>query len=198
MDVAMRSELRELDPQLWVTGSKDAYPADHGFAPRDSTCINHHADAFVYDSSNSEGHLIDFTFCNAAMSTGLNGAVPGGHADRADDAKEEQYSAEFPGLRPDSSPAFVSLSMERHGSWSQGTRTYWKARWEIAHQRQVTTMEFPTPLSVITRRVLQTLAIALWRVNASHILQLHRRALHGSQRVAAGVENPAGGAGAGP
>ena len=92
----------------------------------------------------------------------------------------------------------LCLSVERHGSWSQGTRAYWKAHWKIAHHRQVTTMEFPTPLSVITRRVLQTLAIALWRVNASHILQLHRRALHGSQRVAAGVENPAGGAGAGP
>ena len=29
-------------------------------------------------------------------------------------------------------------------------------------------------MSVITRRVLQTLAIALWRSDASHILQFHR------------------------
>ena len=43
-------------------------------------------------------------------------------------------------------------------------------------------MEFPTPESVLTRRVLQSLAIALWRVNAAHILQFHRRALFGAQR----------------
>ena len=43
--------------------------------------------------------------------------------------------------------------------------------------------EFPTPLSVLSRRVVQTLAVALRRVNASHILQFHRRALHSAQRV---------------
>ena len=65
------------------------------------------------------------------------------------------------------------LCMERHGSWSKGTRQYWDAseRVQAAHQRQVATKEIPTPLSLFTRRVLQTLAIALWRSNASHILQ---------------------------
>ena len=43
----------------------------------------------------------------------------------------------------------------------------------------------PFKLSVFTRRVLQTLAIALWRSNASasHILQFHRRACHSARRV---------------
>ena len=45
------------------------------------------------------------------------------------------------------------------------------------------TKEFPTPFSVITRRVLQTLAIALWHSNVSHILQLYRRACHSARRV---------------
>ncbi len=47
-------------------------------------------------------------------------------------------------------------------------------------------MEFPTvltSLSVISRRVLQTLAIALWCINASRIMQFHRRAYYGAQQV---------------
>ena len=181
MEVASRSLLRELDPQLVVTGSKDAYPADHGFtvSAAHPEAANHHADAFVYDTATNYGHLIDFTFTSAAKSTGVNGAVAGGQADLADADKEKQYTKEFPDLKPDSSPiAFVSLSMERNGSWSQGTRSYWKARVDNAHQNQVGT-EFPTPKSVLTRRVLQTLAVALWRINAGHILQLHRRATAG-------------------
>ena len=50
-------------------------------------------------------------------------------------------------------------------------------------QRQAATKEIPTPLSVFTRRFLQTLAIALWRSNASHILQFHRRACQSARRV---------------
>ena len=72
--------------------------------------------------------------------------------------------------------------MERHGSWSKGTRDYWAACVHAAHQRQKTS-EFPVPISVLTRRVRQTLAVALMRVNASHIiLQFRRRALEGTQR----------------
>ena len=41
----------------------------------------------------------------------------------------------------------------------------------------------PTPLSVFTRRVLQTLAIARWRSNASRILQSQRGTRHGALRV---------------
>jgi hypothetical protein len=53
-----------------------------------------------------------------------------------------------------------------------------------AYTRQMANMEFPTPLSVISRRVLQTLAIALWRINASRrIMQFHRRACYGAQQV---------------
>ena len=54
---------------------------------------------------------------------------------------------------------------------------------QAAHQRQAATnlKEIPTLNSV--RRVLQTLAIALWRSNASHILQFHRRACHSARRV---------------
>ena len=73
--------------------------------------------------------------------------------------------------------------MERHGSWSKGTRQYWDERVQAAHQRQAATKEIPTPLSVITRRVLQTLAIALWRSNASHILQFYRRVYNSARRV---------------
>ncbi len=60
---------------------------------------------------------------------------------------------------------------------------YWNARVIAAHTRQTANMEFPTPLSVISRRVLQTLAIALWRINASRIMQFHRRARNGAQQV---------------
>ncbi len=77
--------------------------------------------------------------------------------------------------------------MEHHGSWSKSTRAYWDARAIAAHIRQTANMEFPTPLSVISRRVLQTLpvAIALWRINASRIMQFHRRACqcYGAQQV---------------
>ena len=99
--------------------------------------------------------------------------------------KIAQYREQFPDLSADSSPALVINSMERHGSWSEGTKIYWKARITQAHERQKLSSEFPTPLSqtVLSRRVVQTLAVALRRVNASHILQFHRRALHGAQRV---------------
>ena len=51
----------------------------------------------------------------------------------------------------------------------------------VAHERQKTS-EFPVHLSFLTRQVFQTLtlAVALWRVNASHILQYHRRAFDGA------------------
>ncbi len=78
--------------------------------------------------------------------------------------------------------------MEHHGSWSKSSRAYWDARAIAAHTRQTANMEFPTPLSVISRRALQTLAIALWRINlnASRIMQFHRsdrRACYGAQQV---------------
>ncbi len=43
--------------------------------------------------------------------------------------------------------------------------------------------EPPAPLSVFTRRVLQTLAIALWRSNASRNLQSQRGTRYGAQRL---------------
>ena len=74
--------------------------------------------------------------------------------------------------------------MERHGSFSKGTLEYWKAAVHVAHERHwQKTSEFPVHLSVLTRRVFQTLAVALWRVNASHILQYHRRAFDVARRV---------------
>ena len=181
MEVASRLLLRELDPQLIVNGANDAYPVDYGFAAMKTEFINHHADASVFDSETSTTHLIDFTFCNAQRSSGLNGAKPGAHGDMADDLKEKQYVAQFEGFSSKSSTALVVLSMERHGSWSKGTRGYWAARLDKADSHQKT-LEFPTHLSVLTRRVRQTLAIALWRVNACHILQFYRRAIHGTQR----------------
>ena len=105
------------------------------------------------------------------------------HADLAEDAKLQQYAKEFPGFSPESSPSLEIISMEHHGSWSKSTRAYWDARAIAAHTRQTANMEFPTPLSVISRRVLQTLAIALWRINASRIMQFHRRACYGAQQV---------------
>ena len=45
------------------------------------------------------------------------------------------------------------------------------------------TSEFPVHRSVLTRRVFQTLAVALWSANASHILQFHRRVFDGARRV---------------
>ncbi len=164
---------------------KDAYPFDHGFAcdPRHPEAINHRADACVFDRVSGNCHLIDFTFTCAAKSTGINGTKPGGHADAEDERKEKQYSGEFTGFGPDSKPALVILSMERHGSWSKGTRAYWDAKAKTEYDRQFSSREFPTPLSVITRRARQTLAVALWRINAGHIAQFYRRALHGAQRA---------------
>jgi hypothetical protein len=115
-------------------------------------------------------------------STGANGAAPGGHADVAEGDKYTQYGKQYVGLNADSSPALAILAMERHGSFSKGTLEYWKAAVHVAHERQKTS-EFPVHLSVLTRRVFQTLAVALWRVNASHILQYHRRAFDGARRV---------------
>ena len=90
------------------------------------------------------------------------------------------------------------MGIERHGSWGKGKKVYWKTLVHVAHHREKTTMEFPTPESVLTRRVLQSLAIALWRVNAAHILQFHRRALFGAQRHdGSDAEVPAAGARAG-
>jgi hypothetical protein len=168
-----------------VTNSKDAYPHDHGFAVSSShpEAINHHADAGVFDTKTGEKILIDFTFTNAAGKSGVDGAEPGHHADLAEDKKLRKYAKEFPGFSQKSSPSLEIISMEHHGSWSKSTRAYWDARVNAAHQRQMATMEFPTPLSVMKRRVLQTLAIALWRINASRIMQFHRRACFGAQQV---------------
>jgi hypothetical protein len=184
MDVAVRVLLHDLDPECIVTGAKDAYPADHGMAvSRDyPEAVNHRADAYVEFPGRAASHLIDFTFTNSAKSTGKDGMRPGGHADEMDDAKMAMYRKQFPGLKADSSPALVILSMERHGSMSKGTREYWDARLQHLSNRIAHT-EFPTHLSVLTRRVLQTLAIALRRVNAGHILQFHRRSTYGAQRV---------------
>ena len=116
-------------------------------------------------------------------STGKNGAAPGGQANVAEAEKYKEYAKMFVGISEDSSPALVILAMERHGSFSKGTLAYWKAAVHAAHERQKTS-EFPVHLSVLTRRVFQTLAVALWRLNASHILQFHRRAFDGARRVA--------------
>ena len=183
MDVAFRAMVRELDAERVATGSKDAYPADHGMRVSEAhpEAINHRADAYIFDYGTSTGHLIDFTFTNAARSTGMNGAAPGSHADAEEIRKFAQYNGEFPDFGADSTPALIIIAMERHGSWGKGTRDYWAACVHAAHQRQKT-REFPVPLSVLTRRVRQTLAVALMRVNASHILQFRRRALEGAQR----------------
>ena len=184
MDVATRVLIRELNPDCVVTGSQDAYPADKGFRASDAhpEAINHRADAYVFDIGTGTGHLIDYTFVNSMKSTGKNGAAPGGHADIAEGEKYAQYGKEYVGFNAESSPALVVLAMERHGSFSKGTREYWKAVVHAAHERQKTS-EFPVHLSVLTRRVFQTLAVAMWRVNASHILQFHRRAFDGARRV---------------
>ena len=47
--------------------------------------LNHHADIYVYDFGTCTENLIDFTFTNTASWTGKNGAVPGGHANEAED-----------------------------------------------------------------------------------------------------------------
>jgi hypothetical protein len=59
-------------------------------------------------------------------------------------------------------------------------------------------MEFPTPLSVLVRRARQTLAVALWRTNAGHIAQFHRRMMRSlcvggaEPEVAASAADPSG------
>ena len=93
------------------------------------------------------------------------------------------YAKEFPGISAESSPALRILTTERHGTPSKGTRLYWKELVAAASERQKANKEFPVHISVLTRRVRQTLAIALWRVNAGHILQFRRRALEGARRV---------------
>ena len=189
---------------MQAAGCKDAHPHDHGFtaSPQIPEAINHRADACqcVYDtvSRSGECQLIDFTLTCGAKSSGINGTKPGGHADMEDEVKEKQYAQQFPGLTTNSSPvSLVILSMERHGSWSKGTIAYW-AHWvKAARDREFANSEFPTPLSILTRRVRQTLAVALWRTNAVHIAQFYRRVLYGPQRVgrgkAAAVPGPSGG-----
>ena len=106
--------------------------------------INHRADAYIFDrgtstissSSTGGGHLIDFTCTNAAKSTGQNGAAPGSHADAEEIRKYAQYKREFPDFSADSLPALIIIAMERHGSWSKGTRDYWATCVHAAHQRQ--------------------------------------------------------------
>jgi hypothetical protein len=183
MDVAVRAMIRELDPERVATGAKDSYPADHGMRVSEAhpEAINHRPDACIFDHGTGTGHLIDFTLTNAARSTSMNGAAPGSHADAAEDAKYAQYKGELPDFGADSTSAIIIIAVERHGSWSKGTRDYWAACVHAAHERQKTG-EFPVHLSVMTRRVRQTLAVALRRVNASHILQFRRRALEGAQR----------------
>ena len=96
-----------------------------------------------------------------------------------------QYAKEFPGISAESSPALRILTTEPHATPSKGTRLYWKELRVVAaaSERQKANKEFPVHISVLTRRVRQTLAIALWRVNAGHILQFRRRALEGARRV---------------
>ncbi len=103
----------------------------------------------------------------------MDGAKPGHQMDLAKDRKLRKYAKEFPGFSPESSPSRDIISVEHLGSWSKSTRAYWDARVVAAHTRQMATMEFSTPssLSVMKRRVLQfyelqTLAIALWHINA--------------------------------
>jgi hypothetical protein len=66
-----------------------------------------------------------------------------------DALKEKQFSTEFPGYGPNSKPALVILSLEHHGSWSQGTIAYWDAQIKTAHDREVINMEYLTLLSVL-------------------------------------------------
>ena len=180
IDIAARAIIRDLNPECHVTAARDAYPVDHGFAASEDKFLNHHADAYVYDAGAGIGFLIDFTFTNAAKSGGKDGAEPGGHADLEEARKYAQYSTQFPGFCADSSPALVIVSMERHGSWSKGTIDFWEALLHSAHTRQKAS-EFPVHLSVMKRWVFQTLAVALRRVNASHILQFRRRVLESTR-----------------
>ena len=85
----------------------------------------------------------------------------------------------------ESLPAERILATERHGTTSKGMRVHWKELVVAASGRQKANKEFTVHIFVLTGRVNQTLAIAmaLWRVNASHILQFRRRALEGAQHV---------------
>ncbi len=118
------------------------------------------------------------------------------HADVAEDAKLQQYAKEFPGFSPESTQR--AAYRWRSSAWSitaAGARVhaYWDAREIAAHTRQTANVEFPIPLPVISRRVLQTLAIALWRINASRIIQFHpgRRACYGAQQLRNSLSNEA-------
>ena len=92
----------------------------------------------------------------------------------------------------------MNLCWELQGSCSKGTSDYFDACVTTAHAREKLS-QFPTPKSVLIRRVRQTLAIALRRINAAYILQFRRRALDSARRVGAveGVGVPVGAAGDG-
>jgi len=147
MEVAARTLLRELDDELVVTGSKGAYPFDHGFKVSEQYpgSINHHADAFVFDTATGTSYMIDYTFTNAAKSTGtMNGAEPGSHATKEEDSKFKEYKKQFPDLSEKSSPtSLVIIAMERHGSWGKRTCAYWNGLVDLAHEREKK-KEFPT------------------------------------------------------
>ena len=70
MDVAARTLLTELVPSLVVTGSKDAYPSNHGFAVSAAhpKAVNHRADACVYDTTTGSASL-DFAYMCAVTDT---------------------------------------------------------------------------------------------------------------------------------
>ena len=113
----------------------------------------------------------------------MNGAEPGSHATKEEDSKFKEYKKQFPDLSEKSSPtSLVIIAMERHGSWGKRTCAYWNGLVDLAHEREKK-KEFPTHKSLIKRRVLQTLAIALRRVNANQILQYYRRSTLGTQRT---------------
>ncbi len=82
MEVACITLLRDLEPSLILTDSRDAYPHHQGFAVKASTpeAINHHANAGVLDTKSGQKTLIDFTFTNAAGKSGMDGAEAGYHA----------------------------------------------------------------------------------------------------------------------
>ena len=70
MNVAARTLLTELVPSLVVTGSKDAYPSNHGFAVSAAhpEAVNHRADACVYDTTTGSASL-DFAYMCAVTDT---------------------------------------------------------------------------------------------------------------------------------
>ena len=63
--------------------------------------------------------------------------------DVAEALKLKQYAEQFPDFNQSSYPSLVILCMERHGSWSTDTRSYWNERVQAAHQRQAATKEIP-------------------------------------------------------